>query len=95
MITPIYDGSKSAGDILIDYTQNLRDKVENLTDDEINGLIEKLQTCADNSQGDNRRAIQNILNICHTELDDRGLVRCLVEAGLITGVSFVGEGDNE
>lgn len=95
MITPVYDGSKSAGDILIDYTQNLRDKVEILTDDEINGLIGKLQTCADNSQGDNRRAIQNILNICQTELDDRDLVRCLVREGLITGVSFVGEDVDE
>lgn len=89
MITPVYDGSKSAGDILIDYTQNLRDKVEILTDDEINGLIGKLQTCADNSQGDNRRAIQNILNICQTELDDRDLVRCLVDAGLIVGINSI------
>nr|FAA03495.1 MAG TPA: hypothetical protein [Siphovirus LN-2020-2] len=89
MITPIYDGSKSAGDILIDYTQNLRDKVEILTDDEINGLIGKLQTCADKSQGDNRRAIQNILNICRTELDDRDLVRCLVDAGLIVGINSI------
>lgn len=89
MITPIYDGSKSAGDILVDYTQNLRGKVEILTDDEIDGLIEKLQTCADNSQGDNRRAIQNLLNICQTELDDRDLVRCLIEAGLIVGINSI------
>ena len=95
MLSSVYDGGQTANDILIGYTSYLRDEVTNLKDDEINGLIEKLQTCADNSQGDNCRAIQNLLNICQTELDDRDLVRCLVEAGLITGVSVVEEGVNE
>lgn len=95
MITPIYDGAQSAGEVLINYSQNLRDTVETLTDDEINGLIEKLQTCADNSQGDNRRAIQNLLNICQTELDDRDLVRCLIEAGLVTGIKAIGVNADE
>lgn len=89
MTLPVYDGSKSAGDILVDYTQCLRDKVEILTNNEISELIEKLQTCADKSSGDNRRAIQNLLNICQTELDDRDLVRCLVDAGLIVGINSI------
>lgn len=89
MISSVYDGGQTANDILVGYTGYLRDEVANLKDDEIKELIDKLQTCADNSQGDNRRAIQNLLNICQTELDDRDLVRCLVEAGLIVGINSI------
>lgn len=89
MLSSVYDGGQTANDILVGYTSYLRDEVANLKDDEIKELIEKLQTCADNSQDDNRRAIQNLLNICQTELDDRDLVRCLVDAGLIVGINSI------
>lgn len=89
MLSSVYDGGQTANDILVGYTGYLRDEVANLKDDEIKELIDKLQTCADNSQVDNRRAIQNLLNICQTELDDRDLVRCLVEAGLIVGINSI------
>ena len=89
MLSSVYDGGQTANDILVGYTSYLRDEVANLKDDEIKELIDKLQTCEDNSQGDNRRAIQNLLNICQTELDDRDLVRCLVEAGLIVGINSI------
>lgn len=89
MLSSVYDGGQTANDILVGYTSYLRDEVANLKDDEIKELIGKLQTCEDNSQGDNRRAIQNLLNICQTELADRDLVRCLVEAGLIVGINSI------
>ena len=89
MLSSVYDGGQTANDILVGYTSYLRDEVANLKDDEIKELIDKLQTCVDDSQGDNRRAIQNLLNICQTELDDRDLVRCLVEAGLIVGINSI------
>lgn len=89
MLSSVYDGGQTANDILVGYTSYLRDEVANLKDDEIKELIDKLQACADNSHGDNRRAIQNLLNICQTELDDRDLVRCLVDAGLIVGINSI------
>lgn len=89
MLSSVYDGGQTANDILVGYTSYLRDEVANLKDGEIKELIDKLQTCADNSQGDVRRAIQNLLNICQTELDDRDLVRCLVDAGLIVGINSI------
>lgn len=89
MLSSVYDGGQTANDILVGYTSYLRDEVANLKDGEIKELIDKLQTCANNSHGDVRRAIQNLLNICQTELDDRDLVRCLVEAGLIVGINSI------
>lgn len=89
MLSSVYDGGQTANDILVGYTSYLRDEVANLKDVEIKELIDKLQTCADNNQGDIRRAIQNLLSICQTELDDRDLVRCLVDAGLIVGINSI------
>ena len=95
MTTSVYDGAQTAADILIGYTSYLRDEMVNLTDDEIEELIKKLELCDRSSYGPYRRqTVQNLLDICRSELDDRDLVRCLVEAGLIVGVkSFGGDSD--
>lgn len=89
MLSSVYDGGQTANDILVGYTGYLREEVTNLKDDEIKEIVEKLQACSDKSRGDNRRAIDNLINICLTELDDRDLVRCLVEAGLIVGINSI------
>ena len=95
MTESVYDGAQTAADILIGYTSYLRDEMVNLTDDEIEELIKKLELCDRSSHGHYRRqTVQNLLDICRSELDDRDLVRCLVEAGLIVGVkSFDGVSD--
>ena len=96
MLSSVYDGGQTANDILVGYTGYLRDEVANLKDDEIKELIDKLKCCDCSRYGHYRRqTVQNLLDICRTELDDRDLVRCLVEAGLITGVSFVEEDVDE
>ena len=83
MLSSVYDGGQTANDILVGYTSYLRDEVANLKDDEIKELIDKLECCDRSSYG------QNLLDICRTELDDRDLVRCLVEAGLIVGINSI------
>ena len=95
MTTSVYDGAQTAADILIGYTSYLRDEMVNLTDDEIEELIKKLELCDRSSYAPyHRQTVQNLLDICRSELDDRDLVRCFVEAGLIVGVkSFDGDSD--
>lgn len=96
MPSVIYDASKTPADILIDYTSHLRCEVESMTDIELTELIMKLENCVDESHCANRQqAVYRLTEICRNELDDRDLVRCLVQAGLITGVSFVEEDANE
>ena len=90
MLSSVYDGGQTANDILVGYTGYLRDEVANLKDDEIKELIDKLECCDHSSYGHYRRqTVQNLLDICRTELDDRDLVRCLVEAGLIVGINSI------
>lgn len=87
MTESVYDGAQTASDILIGYTHYLRDEVWNMSDEGIEKLIEKLQECANNSHASNRRqAVQRLIEICRDELDDRDLVRCLKQAGLIVGI---------
>lgn len=96
MLNTIYDAAKTPADILIDYTQHLRCEVESMKDGEIKEVIERLERCAYGTHGPKRyHAIERLIEICRNELDDRDLVRCLVQVGLITGVSFVEEDDNE
>ena len=62
----------------------------NLTNEEIKNLIKKLEKCADNSHGPRRHEeVRGLIDICRTELDERDLVHCLVEAGLIVGITNV------
>ncbi|MBF0910820.1 MAG: hypothetical protein HXK47_05035 [Atopobium sp.] len=90
MLSSVYDGGQTANDILVGYTSYLRDEVANLKDDEIEEIIKKLELCADSRHGvDRRRAINSLIDICRTELDDRDLVRCLVDAGLIVGINSI------
>lgn len=90
MTESVYDGAQTAGDILVGYRCYLRTEMVNLTDKEIEELIEKLEKCADNSHGPRRHdEIQVIIDICRTELDERDLVRCLMQAGLIVGINDV------
>lgn len=90
MLSSVYDGGQTANDILIGYAGYLRDEVANLKDDEIKELIDKLECCDRSSYGHySRQTVQNLLDICHTELDDRNLVRCLVEEGLIVGINSI------
>lgn len=87
MTESVYDGAQTAADILIGYTHYLRDEVWNMSDEGIEKLIEKLQECANSSYASNRRqAVQRLIEICRDELDDRDLVRCLKQAGLIVGI---------
>lgn len=88
MTESVYDGAQTAADILVGYTHYIRDEVWNMSDEGIEKLIEKLQECANNSQADNRRqSVQRLIEICQDELDDRDLVRCLTQAGLIVGIN--------
>lgn len=88
MTESVYDGAQTAGDILVGYHHYLRDEMVNLTDNEIEELIKKLKDCADNSHGPRRHEeIKGLIDICHNELDERDLVRRLVQAGLIVGIS--------
>lgn len=90
MTESVYDGAQTASDILIGYTRYLRDEILNLSDKEIKDLIKKLQKCVDNSRGPRQHdEVQRLIGICRTELDERDLVRCLVQAGLIVGIDNV------
>lgn len=87
MTESVYDGAQTASDILIGYRSYLRTEIVNLSDKEVEELIEKLKKCADNSHGPRRHEeIKGLIDICRTELDERDLVRCLVQAGLIVGI---------
>ena len=62
----------------------------NLTNEEIEDLIKKLEKYADNSHGPRRHEeVRGLIDICRTELDERDLVHCLAEAGLIVGITNV------
>ena len=91
MTTSAYDGAQTAADILIGYNRYLRDEMVNMAEDEIHELIKKLETCADSTHGpDRHHAVERLIEICREELDDRDLVRCLVEAGLVVGINSIG-----
>lgn len=88
MTESVYDGAQTASDILIGYHSYLRTEIVNLSDKEIEELIKKLKECADNSHGPRRHdEIKGLIDICRAELDERDLVECLVQAGLIVGIS--------
>ena len=88
MTESVYDGAQTASDILCGYRSYLRTEIVNFTDNEIKDLIKKLEKCADSSHGPGRHdEVKSLIDICHTELDERDLVRCLVQAGLIVGIS--------
>lgn len=90
MTESVYDGSQTAADILCGYRSYLRSEMVNLTNEEIEDLIEKLEKCADNSQAPRRHEeVKGLIDICRTELDERDLVHCLVQAGLIVGITNV------
>lgn len=94
MTESVYDGAQTAADILIGYTHYLRDEILNLSDEEIKDLIKKFQKCVDNSRGPQQHdEVQRLIRICRDELDNRDLVRCLVQAGLIVGLSDVSKKD--
>lgn len=95
MAISVYDGAQTAADILIGYNRYLRDEILNMTEEEIHELIKKLETCADSTHGPNRHnAVERMIEICREELDDRDLVRCLVDAGLVVGIDPIG-GDSD
>jgi len=78
MTESVYDRAQTAADILYGYRE------------EIKNLIKKLEKCADNSHGPRRHEeVRGLIDICRTELDERDLVHCLVEAGLIVGITNV------
>ena len=86
MALPVYDGEQTAADILIGYNRYLRDQMVNMTNAEINELIRKLQNCADNTHGPKlHEDLDQFIEICRNELDDRALVCALVREGLISG----------
>lgn len=89
----VYDGAQTTADILYGYRSYLRTEMVNLTNEEIEKLIEKLEKlekCADSSHGPRRHdEVKGLIDICRTELDERDLVHCLVEAGLIVGITNV------
>lgn len=90
MTVSVYDGAQTASDILYSYRSYLRAEMVNLTNEEIEDLIKKLEKCANNSHGIRRHdEVQSLIEICRTELDERDLVHCLVEAGLIVGITNV------
>lgn len=94
MTESVYDGAQTASDILYGYRSYLRAEMVNLANEEIEDLIEKLKECADNSHGPRRHEeIKGLIDICRNELDERDLVRCLVQAGLIVGISNVEKED--
>lgn len=94
MTESVYDGAQTASDILYGYRSYLRAEMINLTDEEIEDRIKKLEKCANNSHGPRRHEeVKGLIGICRTELDERDLVRCLVQAGLIVGISDVPEED--
>lgn len=94
MTESVYDGAQTASDILIGYHSYLRTEIVNLTNEEIEDLIKKLKECADNSHGPRRHEeIKELIDICRTELDERDLVHCLVQAGLIVGINDVPKED--
>lgn len=94
MTESVYDGAQTAADILCGYCSYLRAEMVNLTNEEIEDLIKKLKECADNSHGPRRHEeIKDLIDICRTELDERDLVHCLVQAGLIVGINDVPEED--
>lgn len=94
MTESVYDGAQTTSDILIGYRSYLRTEMVNLTDKEIEDLIKKLKECADNSHGPRRHEeIKGLIDICRNELDERDLVRCLVQAGLIVGINDVSKED--
>lgn len=90
MTESVYDGAQTASDILCGYRSYLRAEMVNLTNEEIEDLIKKLGKCANNRHGLRRHdEVQSLIEICRTELDERDLVHCLVEAGLIVGITNV------
>ena len=90
MTESVYDGAQTASDILYGYRSYLRAEMVNLTNEEIEDLIKKLEKCADSSHGPRRHdEVKGLIDICRTELDERDLVHCLVEAGLIVGITNV------
>lgn len=90
MTTSVYDGAQTAGDILYGYRSYLRAEMVNLTNKEIKDLINKLKKCADNSHGPRRyEEVKGLIDICRNELDERDLVHCLVQEGLIVGINNV------
>nr|DAN20949.1 MAG TPA: hypothetical protein [Caudoviricetes sp.] len=90
MTESVYDGAQTAADILCGYRSYLRTEMVNLTNEEIEDLIKKLKKCADNSHSPMRHEeVRGLIDICRTELDERDLVHCLVEAGLIVGITNV------
>ena len=73
MTESVYDGAQTAADILCRYR---RTEVVNLTNEEIEDLIKKLEKCANNSHGLRRHdEVQGLIEICRTELDERDLVQ--------------------
>lgn len=94
MTESVYDGAQTASDILYGYRSYLRAEIVNFTNEEIEDLIKNLKECADNSHGPRRHdEVRGLINICRTELDERDLVRCLVQAGLIVGINDVSKED--
>ena len=90
MTESVYDGAQTAADILCGYRSYLRAEMVNLTNEEIEDLIKKLEKCAYGSHGPRRHdEVKSLIDICRTELDERDLVHCLVEAGLIIGITNV------
>ena len=90
MTESVYDGAQTASDILCGYRSYLRTEMVNLTNEEIKDLIKKLEKCADNSHAPRRHdEVKGLIDICRTELDERDLVHCLVQAGLIVGITNV------
>lgn len=88
MTESVYDGAQTTSDILIGFHRYLRTEIVNLSDKEVEELIKKLKGCADNSHSPRRHEeIKGLIDICRTELDERDLVRCLMQAGLIVGIS--------
>lgn len=86
MTISVYDGAQTAADILIGYNHYLRDEMVNMTNAEINEVIEKLETCVDSTHGPNRHhSVERLIEICREELDNRDLVCQLVRVGLIDG----------
>lgn len=90
MTESVYDGAQTAADILCGYRSYLRTEMVNFTNEEIEDLIKKLEKCADNSHSPRRHEeVRGLIDICRTELDERDLVHCLVQAGLIIGITNV------
>ena len=90
MTESVYDGAQTAADILYGYRSYLRAEMVNLTNKEIEDLIKKLEKCADSSHGPRRHEeVKGLIDICCTELDERDLVHCLLQAGLIVGITNV------